>query len=73
MRLCSISGLSRRGVAAESAARLREQGLNALSFPDLRGSAKHYVVRVGRYESYAEAQQTLATVRRVQADAFIVP
>lgn len=59
--------------AHRTAARLREQGINAVAFPEERGGGKRYVVRVGRFPRYADACRELDRVRQVQEDAFIVP
>ncbi|MFH0980213.1 MAG: SPOR domain-containing protein [Planctomycetota bacterium] len=52
---------------------LKDQGIDAIAIPDTSVSTKRYMVRVGRYRTYAAARQALSAVQRVQPDAFIVP
>ncbi len=58
--------------AHQAAARLRQQGINALAIPESRGDGAKHVVRVGRYDNYRDASRMLAKVRRFHTDAFIV-
>lgn len=58
--------------AHQAAARLRQQGINALAIPQPRGGAVKHVVRVGKYDNYREASRMLAKVRKYHTDAFIV-
>ncbi len=64
---------SRMSSAENSAAKLREKGIDALAYPEHTADSKRYVVRVGRYRTHAEAHSVLERVRNVQPDAFIVP
>ncbi len=58
--------------AHQAAARLRQQGINALAIPESRGAGAKHVVRVGKYNTYREASRMLARVRKYHTDAFIV-
>jgi cell division septation protein DedD len=58
--------------AHQAAARLRQQGINALAIPEARGAGAKHVVRVGKYDTYREASRMLARVRQFHTDAFIV-
>ncbi|NOX57281.1 MAG: tetratricopeptide repeat protein [Planctomycetes bacterium] len=58
--------------AHQAAARLRQQGFDALAIPERRGGAVKHVVRVGRYDNYRDASRMLARVRKFHTDAFIV-
>ncbi|MCA9250881.1 MAG: SPOR domain-containing protein [Phycisphaerales bacterium] len=58
--------------AHQAAARLRQQGINALAIPESRGAGAKHVVRVGKYNTYREASQALARIRKYHTDAFIV-
>lgn len=64
---------SRIALAHQAAARLRQDGINALAVPEEGGGSRRYVVRAGRYSTYAEANRELARVQRQQPDAFVVP
>ncbi len=57
----------------QAAARLRERGLEARSLPEVRAGQRRYVVRVGQYRTYAEAERMLRQVQGYQPDAFVVP
>ena len=59
--------------AHQRAAELREKGINALAVPDPDRPRERYMVRVGRFRTYAQAEQTLEQVKPYQADAFVVP
>lgn len=61
------------GGAHGQAETLQEHGLEALAVPQSAASSKLYVVRVGRYRTYAAARRALPGVQRVQPDAFIIP
>ncbi|GJM23781.1 MAG: hypothetical protein DHS20C16_01960 [Phycisphaerae bacterium] len=58
--------------AHQAAARLRQQGINALAVPESRGAGAKHVVRVGKYNTYRDASRMLARVRKFHTDAFIV-
>ncbi len=58
--------------AHQAAARLRQNGINALAIPESRGAGAKHVVRVGKYDTYREASRMLARVRKYHTDAFIV-
>ncbi len=52
---------------------LKDKGVDALAVPEEGVSSKLYMVRVGRYRTYAAARQALPGVQRAQRDAFITP
>lgn len=52
---------------------LRRQGIDAVAPRQNEAGSLSYVVHAGRYRDYASARAALPAVRRVQADAFIVP
>lgn len=59
--------------AHQHASSLNAKGVNAVAYPDESSSPKRYVVRVGRYPTYAAAERHLARVQQVQSDAFVLP
>ncbi|MBK8915484.1 MAG: SPOR domain-containing protein [Phycisphaerales bacterium] len=59
--------------AARVAADLGRQRLASGVYRETRPEGEHWVVRVGRYATYAEAQAALAQVRTHVADAVIWP
>ena len=61
------------GGAHNHARSLKNQGIDAIAQPDDSALTRRYVVRVGRYNTFATARQALPRVLRFQPDAFIVP
>ena len=60
--------------ANQEASRLRQEGVDAIAYPEFDDNGrKRFVIRVGRFTSYLQANRRLEAVRRVQPDAFIVP
>jgi len=67
-------GVFTKADSAQAAARdLRDRGLAATSWQERGGENVRYVVRTGRYPTYAEAEAALPQVRALVPDAFIVP
>jgi len=67
------AAFNRSDLAHDFANDLRRKGLDATTDVNLRGARAKHVVHVGRYLSFRDARDDLARVRRVVADAFIVP
>jgi tetratricopeptide (TPR) repeat protein len=55
------------------AASLHSRGLKSSITAEERGGSRLFMVRVGRFPSYADAARLLARVRAVAPDAYIVP
>ena len=67
-------GAFRRRSNAESlAGELRQAGWDASVRTEIRSGHGAYLVRGGRYETYAEARQALDRARVIEPEAFVVP
>lgn len=60
-----------RANAEERINRLQSKGLPARLHPALRERGLRYIVQVGRYQTYRQAEQALPAARRHQSDAFV--
>lgn len=64
---------SRPNSAAAVVAKLRRQGIRAVTSRLDRRDSPRYAVHAGRYRNYASASEALSAIRRIQSDAFLVP
>lgn len=63
----------RRSNAEKLVGRLRDAGWDATVRTEIRAGQGVYLVRVGRYQTYAQARAELARAQDVQPGAFVVP
>ncbi len=59
--------------ARVAAAELRRRGIDSVSLAVRQWAELPYVVYAGRFRDYESAQSALSSIRRIQADAFVVP
>ena len=70
IQLGAFSNTPRAGRQVET---FRAQGLDAFQEHQLRNGIGLWVVMAGRYPTYEEASKALNRVRRIQADAYLIP
>ena len=71
---CVQCGVYSKAESAQAATRqLGGQGVRATSWRQTRNGKTHYVIRAGRYRTYAQAERGLVNIRPLVPDAFIVP
>jgi tetratricopeptide (TPR) repeat protein len=66
-----VGAFDRLANCAELARELRRKNLPARQHPALRGGKLLYMVHVGRYQTYQQAESALPAVQRHESDAFL--